>query len=86
MKKILSAITGLLLVSSLCFAQDAKNGAQPSKTDKKGRKEAPAAKANGTMPEGKMKKDGTPDMRYKENKTMKKDTKPAKTNAKPMTK
>ena len=67
MKKIFSAIIALLLVSSLSFAQG--GGAKPAPNKKMEKKDGvmqpkPAAKPH-------MKKDGTPDMRYKENKEAK---------------
>ncbi|MBN9482535.1 MAG: hypothetical protein BGO70_18320 [Bacteroidetes bacterium 43-93] len=54
MKKLLSLMLALLITTGITFAQNTDKNAKPAK---------PA-----TEMKGKMKKDGTPDMRYKENK------------------
>jgi hypothetical protein len=73
MKKIFTAIIATLILSAPAIAQDAKSKAQPKKTASP---KTEAVPKKGT----KLKKDGTPDMRYKENKAAKKST--AKPNAK----
>jgi hypothetical protein len=60
MKKIFSTAVALLIMGSVAFAQDAKKATTTTKT----KTEVKTTKH--------MKKDGTPDMRYKENKTTKK--------------
>ncbi len=67
-----------VMLSVGSFAQD-KAAAKPKKgaSKKEAKKDAPASdKKEGEAKGGKMKKDGTPDMRHKENKTAK-DAKPA---------
>lgn len=75
MKKLLSVVAGLLLMSATpVFAQNAKTTqakqSEVSKTKKDGTpdKRFKENKKDAT-PEVKKKKDGTPDMRYKENKS-----------------
>jgi hypothetical protein len=58
MKKILLFLFSLVILTSGAMAQDAKAG-------KSTRKEA---KADAKEPQGRTKKDGTPDKRFKENK------------------
>ncbi len=79
MKRILTLIVALLFMGSLSFAQHARPAAP--KSNKIEKKAAPAKgdKKTGTH----VKNDGTPDMRYKENKEMKKDAKPMKKDGTP---
>lgn len=63
MKKILLALTAVVCMASFSFAQDKKAKA---KVAAPASKMAPAAKP--AVASGKMKADGTPDMRYKDNK------------------
>lgn len=77
MKKLTALALGLLMAAGTTFAQDTKKPvkAEPAKTTanppaKAEVKAAPTAQH--------VKKDGTPDKRYKENKTLKKDGTPDK--------
>jgi hypothetical protein len=89
MKKIICIMLALLVVGSASFAQKAK-GTKDSKPATK--QEAPAGKAK--EPQGtskdtpkktdkKLKKDGTPDMRHKENKEAAKPTQKLKKDGTP---
>ena len=67
MKKILFVLMALIVMGNPSFAQDKAAKKPKQKTDKA----APAEKAPAKQEEGKkpkLKKDGTPDMRHKENK------------------
>lgn len=69
MKKILLALTAVVCMASFSFTQDKKAKAReaaPAAKPAEVKKSAPAAKPAVTT--GKMKADGTPDMRFKENK------------------
>ncbi len=72
MKKLFSVFTALLLIVSLnAGAQEA------TKAKKETVKKEQSVKTNSSSA-GKVKKDGTPDKRYKENKKLKKDGTPDK--------
>lgn len=77
MKKILSAALAFAFMATTAFAQGPAKQAKPAV--KKVKVEAPAQAATKPAPATKhLKKDGTPDMRYKENKM----AKPAKVKVK----
>ena len=76
MKKILVAFIAFLCLSFVSNAQDKKAATPKSTTSKKA---APAAKPAA----GPLKKDGTPDMRYKENKEAAKPAGPLKKDGTP---
>jgi flagellar motor protein MotB len=67
MKKLLCAFIAMLMLNTFSFAQDAKAPAAGAKQEKK----AEAKKGEEKKGGAKLKKDGTPDMRYKENKEKK---------------
>ena len=66
MKKIVTAVAALMLMGSVSFAQATKPAAKA---------ETKTTKTTKTTETKHVKKDGTPDMRYKENKTAKTTTK-----------
>lgn len=78
MKKLLSAMS-IMLGLGLASAQQTVSaaGSKHQQTAKTAQAAKPAAKAE-AAPAAKMKKDGTPDKRYKENKNLKKDGTPDK--------
>jgi hypothetical protein len=78
MRKLTSLLVALMLmVSGVTFAQNTKAAprAKVATTDAKAKQELKQETTGTTAP---MKKDGTPDKRYKENKKMKKDGTPDK--------
>jgi len=67
MKKILTAVLAFAIMSTASFAQKTN---MSTKKMPKAKTETPAQTAPAKAPSAKMqKKDGTPDMRYKENKS-----------------
>ncbi len=66
MKKLLLALTALVCMTSITFAQ--KKEAPKAKTEKAAPAAKPAAAPAAAPAAGPTKKDGTPDKRYKENK------------------
>ena len=81
MKKIICVLMSMLIMSSASFAQN-----QPAKpATKKANATAPAAKqvAAKPAPTPKLKKDGTPDKRFKENKVAAKPAGPTKKDGTP---
>ncbi len=64
MKKLICLLMAFVVLSATTFAQDKMEKKPKSETSKKAAPAKEPAKEKG----GKMKKDGTPDMRYKENK------------------
>lgn len=85
MKKILLALLAFTLSSGAMFAQSAKPAQDKAKTTKKHAastaRQQPAATAEAApaaTPAKNVKKDGTPDKRFKENKHTKKDGTPDK--------
>jgi hypothetical protein len=62
MKKIFLLVFSIIMMGNMVMAQDSK-----TKTSQKKVNKTPEQTATAT-PAGKMKKDGTPDKRYKENK------------------
>ena len=70
MKKIIYFLLALIVVSTATYAQDTKQAkGKPKKETTKTAKPAKEAAAKPAAATGKkLKKDGTPDMRYKENK------------------
>jgi hypothetical protein len=74
MKKLLSMMLALLVTTSLAFAQTTDKTATKTtkvtstKKEAGSNKEAKQETTTATASTGKLKKDGTPDMRYKENK------------------
>jgi uncharacterized protein YxeA len=82
MKKILVAVTAMLCMASLSFAQVKKAKAKPAVSTKPATPFVKPAAATKPLPAtatstAKLKKDGTPDMRFKENKKpLKKDGTP----------
>ena len=62
MKKILLLVFSIIMIGNMVMAQDSKTKTAQKKVNKTPEQTATAA------PAGKMKKDGTPDKRYKENK------------------
>jgi hypothetical protein len=66
MKKIFLLVLSMIIIGTGSFAQDKKKGGDAKKTET-------AAPAEGQ----KLKKDGTPDKRYKENKEKKEEAAPA---------
>ena len=85
MKKIVCILLSMLIMGTASFAQD-KTAKKPAK--KEAAKAAPAqktapAKESADKKPGKMKKDGTPDMRAKENKTPKPAAGPTKKDGTP---
>lgn len=72
MKKILSATLAFTIMATAAFAQGAKQ--QPKKMQAKTKTETTTQ----TTPTKHLKKDGTPDMRYKENRVAKPAKAPAK--------
>lgn len=79
MKKLLSAMS-IILGLGLASAQQTvpAAGSKHQQTAKTAQAAKPAAKAEAAPTAAKMKKDGTPDKRYKENKKIKKDGTPDK--------
>jgi hypothetical protein len=62
MKKIFLLVFSIIMMGNMVMAQDSKTKTSQKKVNKTPEQTATAA------PAGKMKKDGTPDKRYKENK------------------
>ena len=62
MKKIFLLVFSIIMMGNMVMAQDSKTKSSQKKVNKTPEQTATAA------PAGKMKKDGTPDKRYKENK------------------
>lgn len=62
MKKIFLLVFSIIMMGNMVMAQDSKTKTSQKKVNKTPEQSATAA------PAGKMKKDGTPDKRYKENK------------------
>ncbi len=92
MKKILLALTAVVCMASFSFAQDKKSKAKmvtpavkPVAATKitPATKPAPAVAAKPAATAGKMKADGTPDMRYKQNKDAAKAVGPLKKDGTP---
>lgn len=85
MKKILSFFLALAISSSLVFGQDAQKASDGKTGDKKKEQTAKQepAKSDVKATTTKTKKDGTPDMRYKENKEAKKTAGPTKKDGTP---
>jgi hypothetical protein len=86
MKKIIYLLFAFMMLGSLSFAQNTPQQAQKAAAGKKkrGAENVNASKAGAAQqtaaqpaPQQKLKKDGTPDMRYKENKQKKDAAKPA---------
>lgn len=72
MKKIFLVVLSIMMLSlGQTMAQDKGGKATEKAAPKKAKTEAPKDEA------AKLKKDGTPDMRYKENKAKKEEAKPA---------
>jgi len=69
MKKLICAIAAFTVLSLSSYAQDAKKAA--TKESKAVKKEAKADEKTMASTAKHLKKDGTPDMRYKENKIKK---------------
>jgi hypothetical protein len=87
MKKFMMFLAALALSTGLTFAQDAKQKA-PQAAPKKEVKKAPETPKDGTTikeeaPAKHLNKDGTPDMRYKENKEAAKPAGPKKKDGTP---
>jgi hypothetical protein len=97
MKKIICIVLSMTMACSALFAQNAdKKDKAPAKKADAPKKEAPAKKADAPKKEapaaadkpaadkgGKMKKDGTPDKRFKENKEAKPAAGPTKKDGTP---
>jgi len=64
MKKLLCAFIAMLILNTYGFAQEGKSAGAAPKQEKKAEAKKEEHKTGGQ----KLKKDGTPDMRYKENK------------------
>lgn len=80
MKKILLALTALVCMASFSFTQDKKAKAREATP---AAKPFAAAKPVAAAPAAKMKKDGTPDMRFKANKDAAKPAGPLKKDGSP---
>ncbi len=83
MKKVFSALMGILLMGSVAFGQSTKPAEKkmtpPKATATKNVSAKAATPGDVATPAptgARMKKDGTPDMRYKENQRLKKDGAP----------